>query len=160
MNQDEYVSGRVDDQIAFYQNAASRAKRWHIFFQVAVILLGLAVPVVVNLPNEVFPGSPRAIQIIVTVMSLMLASFTGIANFRKYGELWLTYRATEEQLKHEKFLWLTNSGRYRNGSESFPEFVEQVEAIISSEHTRFRSIIEESKRPTTPAKREDKTAQT
>lgn len=155
MEQDVYLKGRVDDQITYYENAASRAKRWHIFYQVAIILLGLAVPVVVNLPNEVFPGNPKAIQIIVTVMSLMLASFTGIANFRKYGELWLTYRATEESLKHEKYLWLTDSGRYRNASESFPEFVEQVEAIISSEHTRFRSIIEESKRPTAPTKKND-----
>jgi hypothetical protein len=91
-------------------------------------------------------------------MSLLLASFTGIANFRKYGELWLTYRATEEQLKHEKFLWLANSGRYRNAEDPFPEFVEQVEDIISSEHNRFRSIIEESRRPTAPAKSEEKTA--
>jgi hypothetical protein len=159
MDQDEYVSGRVDAQIAFYEKAASRAKSWHMRYQIAIILLGLAVPVVVNLPKEFVPGEAGGIQALVTVMSLLLASFTGIANFRKYGELWLTYRATEEQLKHEKFLWLANSGRYRNAEDSFPEFVEQIETIISSEHTQFRSIIEESKRPTTPAKSDEKTAQ-
>jgi len=159
MDQDEYLKERLDAQIAFYEKAASRAKSWHMRYQIAIILLGLAVPVVVNLPKEIVPGEAGGIKALVTVMSLLLASFTGIANFRKYGELWLTYRATEEQLKHEKFLWLANSGRYRNAEEPFPELVEQIESIISSEHTQFRSIIEESKRPTTPTKSDKKPAQ-
>ena len=72
---------------------------------------------------------------------------TGIANFRKYGDLWLTYRMTEELLKAEKFLFLTGSGKHESAQNQFSLFVRSIEDIISSEHIKFRAIVEESQRP-------------
>jgi hypothetical protein len=61
MDQDEYPKERLDGQIAFCEKAASRAKSWHMRYQIGIILLGLAVPVVVNLPKEVVPGEAGGI---------------------------------------------------------------------------------------------------
>ncbi len=106
-------------------------------------------PVVVNIPTnwgQDFDAGPYA-RILITALSLILALLTGIANFRKYGDLWLTYRMTEELLKTEKYLFLTGSGKYQSATNPFSQFVQSTEEIISSEHIKFRSIIEESGRP-------------
>jgi hypothetical protein len=54
---------------------------------------------------------------------------------------------TEELLKNEKYLFLTSSDRYASQKTAFNTFVRTVESIISSEHKKFRLIVEEAKRP-------------
>jgi hypothetical protein len=118
-----------------------------------IVLLALVVPVVANLPHKWVDGTDTYpfIRAGVTILSLLLAALTGIANFRKFGDLWLSYRLTEELLKHEKFLFLTKTGRYRNEATAFDSFTQSVESIISVEHGKFRAIIEEARRPSQEA---------
>ncbi|MFC1824387.1 DUF4231 domain-containing protein [Thermodesulfobacteriota bacterium] len=150
MEIERYLKERVEDQLHYYENAANKAKNKHISMQTTIIVLGLLIPVVINLPNQwgILGDSKGYITGIVTIFSLSLAILTGISNFRKYGDLWLTYRMTEELIKHEKFLFLTSSGAYYQSEKAANDFVQTIESIISSEHNKFRSIIEESKRPT------------
>ena len=156
MDIQEYLKGRVETQLEYYKNAANKAKRKHVWTQTTIIILGLLVPVIVNLPSSLSSlgvvDSHEFVQGIVTVLALSLAILTGISNFRKYGDLWLTYRMTEELIKNEKFLYLTSSGAYYENEKALNDFVQKIEAIISSEHNKFRSIIEESKRPVKPEK--------
>jgi hypothetical protein len=149
MDQETYISDRVDGQLRYYEQAANGAKRAHIRIQTAIITLGILVPVIINVPTQWGDGpdfDPYA-RILITLLSLGLALLTGIANFRKYGDLWLTYRMTEELLKSEKLLFLTSSGKYKSAQNPFSLFVESTEEIISSEHVKFRAVIEESRRP-------------
>ena len=159
MNIDTYLADRVDYQLSYYESEANKAKKIHIKTQNTIIILGLLVPVVVNLPAEWGGGFDARlyIQISVTVMSLLLAILNGLSNFRKYGDLWLSYRMTEELIKHEKFLFLTSSGEYDEAETASQKFVERIESIISSEHTRFRSLLEEARRPTATKKPETDT---
>jgi len=152
MDIEKYFKDRVEDQLSYYENAANKAKRKHVWTQTTIIILGLLVPVVINLPTQwgSLQNLEGFIKIVVTVLSLSLAILTGISNFRKYGDLWLTYRMTEELIKHEKFLYLTSSGTYYENEKAPNDFVQTVESIISSEHNKFRSIIEEAKRPVKP----------
>jgi hypothetical protein len=154
MDIEKYMTDRVEDQLKYYENAANKAKSTHTSMQTAIIILGLLVPVVTNLPSEWGPlGNVQAqIKIAVTVLSLTLAILTGLANFRKPGDLWLTFRVTEELIKHEKYLFLTQSGPYYNNEKAPNDFVETIESIISAEHNKFRSIVDSTKRPTTGQK--------
>ena len=156
MDAESYLEQRVDDQLAFYEKAANKSKRTYSGMQISVIVLGLLVPVVVNIPSEWGDGLDMSlpIKIAVTVMSLSLAVLNGVLNFKKYGDLWLSYRMTEELLKHEKYLFLTGSAKYKNPESSFPKFVQTIESIISAEHNKFRSLIEDAKRPATTAESE------
>ncbi len=149
LNVEAYLKDRVDGQLRYYEKAASKAKRVHIVIQTTIIIIGILVPVVVNIPTDWGPTLDVGtyVRILITVLTLLLALLTGIANFRKYGDLWLTYRMTEELLKTEKFLFLTGSGKYENAANQFSHFVKSIEEIVSSEHVKFRSIIEESGRP-------------
>ena len=149
MDIEKYMTDRVDHQLKYYENAANKAKKTHVRMQTSIIVLGLLVPVVINLPSEWGPlGDVQAlIKGAVTVLSLTLAMLTGLANFRKNGDLWLTFRRTEELLKHEKYLFLTDSGPYYNNEKAANDFVETIESIISAEHNKFRTLVEASKRP-------------
>jgi len=148
LNVETYLSERVDGQLKYYENAASKAKKTHVMIQTTIIILGILVPVVVNIPTDWGEVNFEPyFRVLITVISLTLALLTGIANFRKFGDLWLTYRMTEELLKTEKFLFLTGSGRYHGADNPFAQFVQSIEEIVSSEHIRFRSIIEETARP-------------
>jgi hypothetical protein len=151
MDAEAYLTGRVDDQIAFYERAAGRAKRTHLSLQTAIILLGVLVPTAVNLPTR-WHGTDFAptLQLVVTVLSVALAGLTGLANFRKHGELWLTYRTAGELLKNEKHLFLTGSGPYRPPEAGLADFVERVEAILAAERTDFRTLVVEARQAGTP----------
>lgn len=137
--------------MAYYANAANQAKRKYTWMQSWVIVLGLLVPVVINIPAS-WGGDLNIdlpIKIAVTVMSLTLAILNGLLNFRKYGELWLSYRMTEELLKNEKYFFLTATGKYSDREAAFANFVATVEAIISSEHDKFRGLTEQVKQAAT-----------
>lgn len=158
MDIEKYLTDRVDDQLGYYGNAANKAKKKHVSMQMAIIILALLVPVVTNLPSNWGPlGDVQGhIKIAVTVLSLTLAIITGLANFRKPGDLWLTYRMTEELIKHEKYLFITNSGPYHNNEKAGHNFVETIESIISAEHNKFRTIVDTTRRSTADQGQEGK----
>jgi hypothetical protein len=136
---DDYLSGRLEEQIAFYEKAAGRAKQMHVRLQSAIIVLSVMVPVAVSHPQE-WSGWQR---ILVLAASLLLPAMTGLTSFRKYGETWISYRTTAELLKTEKYLFLTGSGRYRDNPNAFHDLVEAVEALLIAEHTKFRASFTE-----------------
>jgi hypothetical protein len=134
-----YLSGRLEEQIAYYEKAASRAKQMHLRLQGGLIVLSVMVPVAVN---KDWTGWSRYLVLIV---ALLLPAMTGLASFRKYGETWLSYRTTAELLKNEKYLFLTGSGRYRDNPYAFQDLVEAVESLLSAEHTKFRAFFAEAR---------------
>lgn len=144
----QYMSERLEPQIRYYERGANAAKRKHFAIQTTVVGLGVFLPVVVNLSAQI---EARQVQLaaLATAVSLVLAFLNGIANLRKHGDLWLQFRITEELLKREKFLYLTRSEPYEE-SDRDVRFVASVEALISSEHNRFHSLMEEARRPARP----------
>ncbi len=146
MNQEEYMKDRVDNQMNYYSRASRSLKQKHTISQITIISLGLIIPVIVNLEGDWFKmiGGSEFIRITTTILSLILAVFSGIANFLKFGELWITFRSTLEALKREKYFFITSSGKYRNSEAGFHIFVENIEAILSNENAEHKQIIEKT----------------
>jgi uncharacterized protein DUF4231 len=136
---ERYLSGRLEEQINYYEKAASRAKQMHVRLQSGIIVLSVMVPVAVSRPQD-WSGWLR---FLVVAASLLLPAMTGLTSFRKYGETWISYRITAELLKTEKYLFLTGSGRYRDNPNAFHDLVEAVEALLIAEHTKFRASFTE-----------------
>lgn len=152
MDAEEYIETRVKDQLGYYRRAANRAKRWHIITQTMIVFLGLLVPVLAILPGiQLGENGQDYKTVVITLVSLVLAITTGIANFLKFGDHWLAYRTTEELLKRELYLFTTGSGPYRDNEIAYSDFVENVESLISTENERFRAIVESAKRLTKQA---------
>ncbi|WP_419626541.1 DUF4231 domain-containing protein [Thiolapillus sp.] len=57
----------------------------------------------------------------------------------QYSTLWVTYRATAERLKHEKYLFLSVAGPYKELTESERLIVlaERIEEHVSTEHANW-----------------------
>ena len=146
-----YIDERILDQLSYYSRAASRAKRNHYWAQSLMITMAAVVPVVLNLSYRwQIAGLSVDPKACATVMSLIVAILGGLTNFRKDGDLWLNFRRTEELLKQEYFLFRTSAGPYRdltNEKERLAELSLRTETLISAEHNKFRSLVEDSRRP-------------
>ena len=57
--------------------------------------------------------------------------FLATDKLKKYQELHTQYRHTCEELKREKFLYLTHSGEYSDGD--FQLFVQRCESVMTTE---------------------------
>ena len=51
MNEETYLKERVDNQLKFYENSATKAKSAYTCMQRNIIVLGVLVPVFINLPH-------------------------------------------------------------------------------------------------------------
>lgn len=146
MSEDQYLEERVDSKIKYYSKATRNSKKKHSAAQITVIALGLIVPVAVNLEHEWFSGiTDEFLRILVTLLSLSTAVVSGIANFKKYGELWIVYQMTLEQLSREKNFFLTQSEKYREEKGRFNLFVESVEKILAVENDRIQMLVKDKK---------------
>ena len=148
MNAQTYLDTRVKEQLEYYEGAAGNAKKAHHRAQTTIIVFGVLVPVIVNNPGALLETGQ--VTLVVTLMTLVIAILTGLSSFRKWGDLWLSFRMTEELLKHEKFVFITGSGDYQDRDTAFPAFVNKIELIVSAEHNKFRTLIEDARRPTKP----------
>jgi len=66
----------------------------------------------------------------------IIAIVSGVLGLYKFQENWLEFRTTAESLKHEKYLYLTNSEPY-NADEPLNLLVSRVETLISKENTNW-----------------------
>lgn len=141
MTVDQYLEERVDSKITYYTKASKNSKKKHSSAQVTIIALGLIVPVAVNLEHEWFSSiTEEFLRIMVTLLSLATAVVSGIANFKKYGELWIIYQMTLEQLSREKNFFLTHSEKYREEKGRFNLFVESIEKILAVENDQLQTL--------------------
>jgi|WetSurMetagenome_2_1015567.scaffolds.fasta_scaffold80227_2 hypothetical protein len=126
MNEQEYLSERVDDQINWYDKKSKTNQKWFKRFKVIEIILSASL----SLFAVVFHDD--CIKYISVIIGLLLTIIAGFSSINKFQENWIQYRTTAEVLKQEKYLYLTRSGPY-NEQNSFQLFVERIENSISKE---------------------------
>ena len=67
-------------------------------------------------------------------MGVTVALIAGLITLYRFQELWIEYRTTAETLKHEKYLYLTQSTPY-DGERAFNLLVNRVEGLISRQNS-------------------------
>jgi hypothetical protein len=69
----------------------------------------------------------------------LIALLEAIQHLNQYSTLWVTYRSTAERLKHEKYLFLSAAGPYRDvpEGERLVQLAERVEEHVSTEHANW-----------------------
>jgi hypothetical protein len=142
---DEYVENRYKKQMEYYGKASGKNQKKYKMFQWVLIVLSAVTPVLAALSGVAWSQIERinnigskVLQILLVIVSSVVAILTtGLKTFQ-YQDLWLTYRTTEEQLKPEYYYYEFNLGPYATpdvDKESL--FVSRVEAILSAEHTQW-----------------------
>lgn len=126
----QYLENRYQKQMDYYRNSSGKNQKRYRNFQWILIVLSAITPVLAAL-NWVALN----MQIVVVVISAIVAILTtGLKTFQ-YQELWATYRATYEQLKPEIHYYNFNVGPYGiAGINKEATFVTRVESILDKEH--------------------------
>jgi len=124
--------GRLQDQISWYDRKSVRCQKWYKGIKLLQIVLAVGIPVTSHLGGDLGKW-------VTSVAGALIAIFEGLLHMNQYSTLWVTYRSTAERLKHEKYLFLSAAGPYRD----FPEaarlvlLAERVEEHVSSEHANW-----------------------
>ncbi len=136
MNKEDYMKDRVEDQINWYEKKSAKNKKSYHRIKVAEIILAVLLPFISGLHD--FYG--LEIATVAGFIGMMIAIISGISVLYKYHDKWIEYRTTVESLKHEQYLFLTESGGY-NSNDAFTIFVERFESLISKENSNWAEII-------------------
>lgn len=140
MNADEYIKARLDNQIDWYSKKSQWNQKWFKRLRILEIICASTIPFLAGFLT------PETIdlRIVVGLLGLLIAVISGMVIIYKFQENWIEYRTTSEMLKHEKFLYLTQTAPF-NISDSFPLLVGRVENLISKENTNWSQYIKSTK---------------
>ena len=130
MTEIEYMKERVNDQIKWYSNKATHCKQYHENLSLLSIILS-SITGVLALLGFAFPMLSPWPSILSSISGVLVTVLLATDKLKKYQELHTQYRNTCEELKREKFLYLTSSGEYSNGD--FQLFVQRCESVMTTE---------------------------
>ncbi|WP_419631556.1 DUF4231 domain-containing protein, partial [Thiolapillus sp.] len=120
--------------------------KWYKRLKFTQISLAVLIPILSHL-------DPVYAKWTTSVAGALIAVLEGGQHMNQYSTLWVTYRATAERLKHEKYLFLSAAGPYKELAESERLIVlaERVEEHVSTEHANW---FNETRRVMMPQKKE------
>ena len=126
----EYYEKRYRDQMDYYDRSSMKNQKKYRRFQWILIVLSAITPILAAIDWEKFN-----LQIVVVVVSAIVAILTTSLKTFQYQELWVNYRATHEQLKPEIHYYNFNVGPYgAPGIDKEALFISRVETILDKEH--------------------------
>ena len=139
---DQYVQERYLPQMQYYASTSAKNQGKYNKFQWVLIILSALTPVFAALGSfkANFWGIDvkSSLNLMVIVVSVIVAILTtGLKTFN-YQELWASYRSTYELLKPEIHYYNFNVGPYGTaGVDKESLFVTRVEGILNGEHVNW-----------------------
>jgi hypothetical protein len=126
---------RLDDQINWYDRKSNYSQRAYKWLKIIEIVAAALVPLAagLHLPAPV-TGS----------LGVLIAVLEGLLQLNQYHHNWITYRATCETLRHEKYLYLANAGPYSAATAPHTLLAERIESLVSQEHAMWAAGQEEA----------------
>ena len=135
ISETEYLSSRLDDQINWYSTKSTYSQTRHKVLRILEVISAALIPFLsamgTNIPcNSWIVGS----------LGALIAICAASSGIFKFHENWIQYRATSEQLKHEKYLFLARAAPYAD-SDAFHVLVHRVEGLISKENSTWTQTV-------------------
>ena len=123
---------RLASQTNWYSKKSSFNKTWYMATKIVQIVIAGSIPLI-SLIDVTFS------KYIVAVFGALIATVEAIQQLFQFQVSWTEYRSTNENLKHEKFLFLSLSGPYRELSleQALLLLAERTEEHISKEHAKW-----------------------
>ena len=126
---------RLEEQLAWYEGKSAHAKTWFQGLKVGQIVIATSIPVAVaaGASAPVAGGLGAGVVVLESLQQLF-----------QFQQNWITYRATAEALKHEKFLYEAIAGPYATAERREAVLAERVEGLVSQEHATWTTSQNES----------------
>jgi Protein of unknown function (DUF4231) len=131
------AQARVREQIGWYDRKSRYNQRWFKGLKTCQIVMAAAIPVAAT-------GSVD--DWIVGAAGALIVVLESLQQLQQYQQNWITYRATCERLKHERFLFLAGAGPYARAADPQALLAERVEGLVSQEHAAWVSQREDANR--------------
>ncbi len=144
-NINKYFEKRLVAQREWYDKKASLNKSKYVNFQKTIIILGATIPVVVAI-CAIFDKTELA-AVISAIISAIISILAGIDKLVQHQTNWYNFRAAEEILKKEEWLFEYRVGPYSDltDKKAAKVLIERVENIISADMARFSQSSENNK---------------
>lgn len=141
MNMDAYIEKRLDNQIEWYDENASKNQKRYKICQVIEIILASSIPLMAGYSSHL------PIAIMIGAFGSIIAIIESIVKLYKFHENWIEYRSTCEMLRYHKYLYITKTGPYTDTEETIDNlFIRTIETIISSENNQWKVIQQDDKK--------------
>ncbi len=127
---------RLDDQIDWYDRKSGLNQRWFKGLKVAQIVGGALIAFFASFREG-------ALQYLTGIMGVVVVILEGLQGLYQFQHHWIHYRATSEDLKREKYLWLAKAGPYASVERPEALLAERVEALLSREQTGWVALQEQ-----------------
>jgi hypothetical protein len=127
---------RLDDQIVWYGDRSSWNQRCYKTLKVVVIVVAASIPVLSGLPTSMPDG---VLRWVLGALGALIAIIEGVQQVYQFHTNWISYRATGEALKREKFLYLAKAGPYAAAADSNVLLAERIEALMTQENAKWVS---------------------
>lgn len=134
LSPEDYLTNRVDDQLAWYNHKSTTNKNLYLRFQLFSLIAGSLIPLIA-LSFDNYEA-----RVAVAIIGALTAIVSGLLSLFQYRDLWVDYRSTAELLKREKYLFLAKAAPYDEAN-AFPVFVNNVESIMLSENSQWRERV-------------------
>ncbi|HEU5105998.1 MAG TPA: DUF4231 domain-containing protein [Solirubrobacterales bacterium] len=128
------AEARLEEQIRWYDGKSQADQRTYKALKICQLATAAAIPVAAT-------GSIS--DWIVGAAGALIVVLEGVQQLMQYQQNWITYRATCERLKHEKFLHLAHAGPYATAADPDVLLAERVEGLVSQEHAAWAANREE-----------------
>lgn len=130
----EYLSDRLEGQIKWYSRKSRRNKSFYISLRLLEISSAAIIPFLSGFSDKV-PYSEWG----VAILGILIAISVAASSLFNSHENWIKYRNITEQLKHEKYLYITSIEPY-NSDDKFSKLVTKVESLISKENMSWADV--------------------
>ena len=126
---------RLEEQLDWYDGKSQVDQRWYKGLKVCQIVTAAAMPFAASISAPVWvPGAGGALIVVLE----------GVQQLMQYQQNWITYRATCERLKHEKWLYFAHAGPYATATAPEVLLAERVESLVSQEHAAWAANREDA----------------
>ena len=142
MNEKEYFSERLDDQIKWYSSESKYNQKMYKRLRLLEIISASLIPLLSGLSSMISYS-----EWIIGILGVIIAVAAGASALYKFHENWMEYRTTLEALKHEKLLYLTQTTPYDN-DERFQSLVSRAESIMVNENQNWLAYSNKSEKGT------------
>ena len=129
----EYINDRLNNQIEWYDKKSQHHQRWFKLLKSTEIILGVLIPIISYFAHDNF-------KIYSVILSSGILLCEGMISLFNHQKNWIEYRKTSELLKQEKYMYLFNSGVYRDEVHPNITLVERCETIISNENINWANL--------------------
>ena len=148
---------RLEDQIEYYDAKASKCQRQYKRIKLIEIVAAALIPFLAALhlsdaklhfPFATVVSLTAVIGILTAFLGVLITILEGVLQLQQYQHIWVTYRATCEALKHEKYTYIAGAGVYASADNKHALLAERVETIGSQENTKWSSLQQPQKEKT------------